>query len=380
MRIKTLAIVLAMILLVLPACGAQDEGDTSLTIAVIAPFSGDFESLGHATRDGVVLAIEEWNQRGGVLGKSIQAVLLDSQCDYTASREVTQKAIEEDGVQFTVGAVCSDAAEGVAQMATELGALQISPAAVDPELTLDFEGNVRPVVFRVPFIDPAQGTAAAKFALETFQSDSAAILYAENSDYGLALADAFEAAFKDGDGEILLRATYNQDVESYYDMLQPVRDANPDILYMPGYYNVMNRLVAQTRGFGLLQTIIGSDGWDSPSLDLGVVDGSYFTTHYSPKDPRPEVATWIQRYTSRYLVQPDTIATLSYDATNILLTSIQEAGTTTDPYQVAAKMETLTFDAISGQMTFDELHNPVKSVLIMCALNGQIFYVDRLTP
>ncbi len=379
MRMRTCAIVLGVMLLALPACRAQGE-DAALTVAVIAPFSGDFESLGRASRAGVELALAEWNQRGGVSGQLVQVVWFDAQCDYATAREVTQEAIDEQGIRFIIGEVCSDAAEGVAQVATELEALQLSPTSVDPELTLDFEGNVRPLVFRVPFIDPLQGTVAAQFALETLQADSAAILYAENSTYGLALADAFETAFTAGGGEILLRTTYNQDAESYYDRLQPVRDANPDLLYMPGYYNVMNRLVAQARGFGLLQPLIGSDGWDAPGLDLHVVDGSYFTTHYSSQDPRPEVAAWIQRYTAHYLVQPDTVATLSYDALNILLTAIQEAGTTTDPYQVAAKMEKLTFATVAGPMTFDEFHNPVKGVLLMRAFNGQIVYVDCLTP
>ncbi len=369
-----------MVLLALPACGPRDEGNTALIIAVIAPFSGDFASLGNAARDGAVLAIEEWNQRGGVLGKPVQATLLDSQCDFATARKVAQTVIEEQDVRFIVGAVCSDAAEGVAQVATRLGAVQISPTAVDPEVTLDFDGNVRPLVFRVPFIDPAQGMAAARFALENLGANSAAILYAENSAYGLALADAFETTFKASDGDIVIRATYKQEADSYYDMLQPVRDAAPDILYVPGYYTVMNRLIAQARGFGLLQPIIGSDGWDSPNLRLSAVDGCYFTTHYFPGEPRPEVAAWIQRYTARYLAPPDTVATLSYDATNILLAAIQKAGTTTDPYQVAAALETLTFDAISGQMTFDEVHNPLKGVLLVRALNGQLIYVDRVTP
>lgn len=366
-------------LLALSACGAPEQSNAALIIAVIAPFNGDFASLGNATRDGAVLAIEEWNQRGGVLGKQVQATLLDGQCDYVTARKVAQTAISEQNVQFIIGEVCSDAAEGVAQAATRLGAVQISPTAVDPEVTLDFDGKVRPLVFRIPFLDAAQGTAAARFALENLGAKSAAILYAENSDYGLALANAFETTFKGGDGEIVIRATYKQDAESYYDMLQPVRDAAPDILYIPGYYNVMNRLIAQARGFGLLQPIIGSDGWDSPDLSLSAVDGCYFTTHYFPGEPRPEVAAWIQRYTSRYLVPPDTVATMSYDATNLLLTAIQQTGNT-DPYQVAATLETLTFDAVSGQMTFDEVHNPIKSVLLVRALNGQLGYVDRLTP
>ena len=381
MRIRTfLLTALGLMVLVLSACGVQ-TGQTEgvLKVAVIAPFSGDFELWGQSTRNGVVLAIESWNQRGGVLENVVQAVLLDSKCDYETAREVAQEAVDEHNVQFIIGAVCADAAEGVAQVAMEQGVLQISPTSVDPELTLDNAGNVRWLVFRVPFIDPDQGAVAAKFALDTLGVESVGILHAENSPYGLALADAFAAAFKAGGGEVVVRRTYNQDAEVFYDVLADVRDANPQMLYFPGYYNVVNRLAFQARTFGLLQGIIGSDGWDSPELDLTTLDGSYFTAHYFAGESRPEVSDWTQRYVARYIVPPDVVATLGYDAANILLAAIQEAGTT-GPNQVADTMMSMTFEAVTGEMTFDATHNPVKGVLVLRVLNGQVVYVDRLIP
>lgn len=379
MTIKVTSI-LVIGLLLLSACGLQtgDTGDV-LKIVVIAPLSGDFEALGQSTHNGVVMAVEEWNQRGGVLGNGVQAVLLDSMCDYETAREVTQEAVDEHEAQFIIGAVCGNASEGVAQVAMANGVLAISPTSVDPETTLDAEGAVRWLVFRVPVIDPVQGTVAAKFALQELAVDSVAILYAEESDYGSSLADAFEEAFTDGDGEVVLRATYNQNDELFYDVLEDVRDAEPDIIYAPGYYNVVNRLIFQTRTFGLFQTVIGSDGWDSPGLNLQETDGSYFTTHYFAGEPRADVADWIQRYEARYIVQPDVVATLGYDAANILLSAIQEAETTV-PVDVADTMMLMTFDAITGEMTFDETHDPVKSVLMLRVRNGQVVYVARLTP
>ncbi len=382
MRSRVLALILAFILPMLPACGTQRPGEATptLVVTVVTSLAGDFAPLGTAVHNGVRLAVEEWNQRGGILGRPVQAKLYHSDCDYTTARQVAQKAIAEDGGRFIINAVCSDAAEGVAQVASRLEAVQISPTVVAPLFTQDVDGKVRPLVFRVPFIDPLQGKAAAQFALQTLRADSVAILYAENSAYGSDLADAFAEAFKEGGGEVAIRATYDQDADTYYDVLGPVRDAAPAILYLPGYYDVMNRLVVQARAFGLLQTIIGSDGWDSPDLNLAGVAGSYFTTYYFPEEPRPEVAAWIQRYTARYLAPPDVVATLSYDATNILLRAIQEAGTATDPYQVAEAMEKLTFDAVSGQITFDEFHNPLTGVLLVQVRNGQVVYVDRLNP
>ncbi|MEJ5308768.1 MAG: ABC transporter substrate-binding protein [Anaerolineae bacterium] len=367
------------LLLWAPACARQDKvGREAIVVAVIAPFSGDFEPWGAAVRNGVILAADGWNQQGGVLGRPVQVLLKDGRCDYNVARQVTTEAIKE-GAQFIIGEVCSVASEGVAQVTTDMKVLQIAPTSVDPETTLKNDGNVRPLVFRIPFLDVDQGIVAAHLALETLRADTAAILYAENSEYGLTLADAFEKTFTDGDGEILVRKTYNQDAEEYFDVLSEVRDANPDILYLPGYFNVMNRLVAQARRFGMFQTIIGSDGWDSPDLDFAVTDGSYFTTHYFSGEPRPEVKAWTQLYTARHQVEPDAVATLSYDAVNILFAAVTAAGTL-EPFAVADVLETATFEAVSGQLTFDKYHNPTKGVLVVRVFNGRVIYVDRLMP
>jgi len=248
---------------------------------------------------------------------------------------------------------------------------------VNLDLTLDGEGEVRPLVFRVPFVDPTQGTAMAKFALENLGAERVAVLYAEGSSYGGALADAFEQAFEASDGEIVARETYDQDSESFFDVLDIVREVSPDVIYVPGYYTIANRLVPQARAFGLSQIILGSDGWDSPDLRLDNVNRCYFTSHYFPREPRTAVETWIRAYEARYIVEPDALGTLSYDAANILFSAIVEAGTIA-PLSVAATMETMTFDAVSGEIKFDETHNPIKPILLLKVQDGQILFVDRI--
>lgn len=372
---------LCLVLLLLPACGLleeQQQRGQEVIVAVIAPLDGDFAPWGQAVRNGVMLAVEGWNQRGGVLGRSIQVTSHDSECDFTEARKVAEEAIRE-GAQFIIGAVCGEASRGVAQIATQFNVVQIAPTSVDPQTTLFLDRSVRPLVFRVPFLDADQGETAARFALENLNVKTAAILYAENSGYGLALAEAFQQTFTAGGGEILVRKTYNQDDDNFFNVLEEVRAANPAVLYLPGYYNGMNRLVPQARAFGMFQPLIGSDGWDSPELDFAATDGAYFTTHYFPDEPRPEVAAWKALYAARYLVDPDAVATLSYDAANILFTAITAAGTTA-PFPVAGALETLTFEAVSGQLTFDDSHNPIKGVLMVRVLNGRVIYVDRLMP
>jgi branched-chain amino acid transport system substrate-binding protein len=366
-------------LLLFPACSlGQPEPVEVLKVGVIAPFEGDFGPLGRAVRDGALLAAETWNQRGGVLGRQVQLVLKDSACDYQEAREAAQAAIDEEA-SFLIGAVCAGASEGVAQVASEAGALQISPASVDLDLTVDADGELRPLVFRVPVVDPDQGVVAARFALDQLASEQAAVLYAEESEYGEALAEAFVLAYEAGGGEVLLTRAYDQNAELFFDDLEEVREAEPDLIYMPGYYTVANVLVAQARNFGMFQTFIGSDGWDSPDLDLTVVEGSYYTTHYYPEEPRAAVRTWAQVFEQRYLVAPDVLATLSYDAATVLFSAIEEAGTL-EPLFVAQTMATMSFELVTGELSFDALHNPVKSLIMLHVREGRQTFVGRFLP
>lgn len=376
-RIAT--VLLSLLIVALPAC-ALIEGEqepSAFQFAVIAPFADEYGGLGQSVRNGVLLAVEAQNERGGLLGQPVRVILEDSACDYQTARDAAQSVIAEEGAMFIVGAVCADASEGVAQIASEAGVLQISPASVDEDFTEDAVGDLRPLVFRTPVTDPDQGVIVAKFALETLGARTAGILHAEEGDYGSALADAFTVAFEAEDGEVIVRETYDQDASQFYDTLEPVRDADPDVLYLPGYYTVINELVSQIRSFGMFQPIVGSDGWQSPNLDLTVVDDSYFPVHYFASDSRSVVGAWNALYETRYLVPPDTLATLAYDTTNVLLAAVEAAGYP-DPYSVSQVLETSMFETVSGQLAFDEAHNPIKPMVVLHVDNGAIQIEGRL--
>ncbi|MBN1874453.1 MAG: ABC transporter substrate-binding protein [Anaerolineae bacterium] len=379
-----------LLILLLCACrGNETEMQPEvLKLAVIAPFSGTFESLGRSTRDGVVLALEEWNRGGGILGRRVEVVLLDSVrndagrenvVDYISGRDAARKALDEEGVQFIIGGIFAEASEGIAQVVMEQGAFQISPATVDPDLTLDNEGRTRSRVFLTGFTDIAQGTAMAKFALENLNAEKVALIIAEENTYSTMLANAFETAFTGDGGEVVARGSYDPAGDTFFDMLDEVRDAAPDVIYLPGYYTVANRMVDQARSFGINAIFLGSDGWDDANLDLDAVQGSYFVTHYFSEDPRFEVQLWIRKFQNRYIVPPDTLATIGYDATYILLSAIQQSGSL-DPAAVADTLETMDFTLISGSLRYDEYHHPLKSIPILKVQGGQVVYVTAVEP
>jgi len=162
-------------------------------------------------------------------------------------------------------------------------------------------------------------------------------------------------------------------------VLGKVAAANVDVLFLPDYYNKVNLIAAQVKEKGIEATLLGCDGWDSPELQTELFEGAYQSNHYSPEDPRPIVQNFVSEYKAKYGATPDALATLGYDATWMLLQAISEAGVD-DAAAVKDTMAELQYDGVSGEITFDELGNPVKSAAIIKFEGGQANFFKFVAP
>jgi len=158
-----------------------------------------------------------------------------------------------------------------------------------------------------------------------------------------------------------------------------VKDADPDVLYLPDYYSTVNLIAAQAKEKGITAVMLGGDGWDSSELDRAALDGGFFTNHFSDQDTRTIVQDFVKKYTDTYGAPPDALAALAYDASNILFQGIDKAGKA-DPVAVSQALETGTFEVVSGNISYDAQHNPVKSAVMLQVKDGAVNYVDTVTP
>ncbi len=379
----SLIVILAM---ALTACGGGAAAtQKQIKVAILAPLSGAQPTFGTSTRDGALLAIDEWNAKGGVLGAQIVPVVEDSQCKADAAVNAANKVINQDKVHYIVGEVCSSASIPVSEIADANKVVQISPTSTNPSVTVDANGNVKPYVFRACFIDPFQGTVGAKFALGTLKAKTAFIMEDQSNDYVKGLATYFKQAFIAGGGKIVGDESYTGKDTDFSAIIAKISAAQPDIVYLPDYYNVVNLVTAQAKQAGIKATFMGGDGWDSSSLDTKSADGGYYTNHYSPDDPSPAVQNFLKAYGAKYKddkgnpEKPDALAALAYDATNILLTSIKNAGVD-DSTKVRDAMAAINFTGVSGNVTYDKDHNPVKSAVILAVRNNKVEYDTTVNP
>jgi len=380
MRAKHLIVFTLLVAMVaLTSCGPAATSKEPIKVAALVPLSGPVAAFGEATQNAVQLAVDEWNEKGGVLGREIELIVEDSQCSPEPAVSAANKVIDQDGVKFIIGEVCSSASIPISEVAASKGVLQVSSGSTNPQVTVDDAGNVKPTVFRACFIDPFQGGVAAKFALDDLDAQTAAVFLDQGNDYVRGLAEFFRDAFEDGGGEIVVWETYTAEDTDFSAILTKVKDAEPDILFLPDYYSTVNLQMAQALEMGIEATFLGGDGWGVGELDMEVADGGYHTDHFSADDPRDIVQEWNANYEAAYGSRPDALATLGYDAANILFKAIEEAGTD-DPVKVAEKMEEMTFNVVSGEVTYDELHNPQKPVVILEIADGERQFVKIISP
>jgi branched-chain amino acid transport system substrate-binding protein len=349
-----------------------------IKVAVLVPLSGSAPSFGISARNGALLAIQEWNGRGGVLGRPIEPILEDTQCMGDPAIELAHKVIDEDDVKFIIGEICSNASLPISEIADKRGVVQISPASTNSALTVHPNGTVKPYIFRACFVDPFQGQVMAKFARDRGFQTAFLMIDPENV-YSLGLSENFESVFVDRGGEIVGKAMYTKDQDHFSGILTQVIESNADILFLPDYYSVINRVIVQAREKGVSAVFMGGDGWDSPELDKIAAEGAFYTAHFSSLTDRPIVRGWVEYYQAEFRMPPDGIAALSYDAANMLLAAIEQAGSD-DPAVVKETLAVVEWDGVTGLIRFDRFHNPYKPAVIMQIHDRNTIFVDLVSP
>jgi branched-chain amino acid transport system substrate-binding protein len=377
--------ILAVAALVLVPQGCKKDGGgganaTQIVIGHFASMTGDTATFGTSADEGIRLALDEINARGGVLGKPVKVITEDDRSQADEAKTAASKLVNQDKVVALLGEISSSKSIAAAPVAQESKIPMVSPGSTNPKVT-----EIGDYVFRVCFIDPFQGTAMADFAMKDLKAKRLAILYPVNSDYGVGLRDFFAAAVKKGGGEIVADVSYTEksDVD-FKSQLTKIKNANPDAIYVSGYYTEAGLIARQARELGLTCPLLGGDGWDSDqTVKIGgkATDGCYFTNHYSADEQRPEVQQFVANYKKKYNGKvPDAMAILGYDALKVLCDAIIRANSTDGPKIRDALAGTRNYPGACGPITIDQNRNAQKNIVVLKIEGGQFKYVTTVKP
>ena len=349
-----------------------------IRIGEYASITGKEASLGQSSHNGTMMAIDDLNAAGGVLGRPLLLITEDTQSKPGESATAAKKLISRDKVVALLGEVASSRSLEAAPVAQLAKVPMISPASTNPKVTET--GNY---IFRTCFIDPFQGPVMAKFAQEKLRAKRVALMVSNSSAYSIGLAKFFREAFTANGGTIVLEQKYAEGDKDFKAQLTAIKAAGVDAVFNPGYYNEGALIVLQARDLGLTLPIFGADSWEAEALiELGgkAIEGAYLCSHYSPADPSPRVQNFVQAYKKRFGSTPDSNASLGYDSVLVLVDAIKRAGSTDRAKIRDALAATKNFAAVTGNITIDAQRNASKNAVIIQVRNGKFEFVQSMTP
>jgi len=385
---KKLSLMLAVMLMVLSfaGCKKSESAKDSNTIKVGLDYelSGAVATYGQSLVAGIELAFEEINKNGGVLGKQIETVKADNKSDTAESANVASKLATRDKVVAILGPATSGNTKAAAPIAIQNKVPLISASATADDVTVDSNGKVREYVFKTCFSDSFQGVIMAQFAAGDMAKKNAALLVDSTSDYSKGLAKNFKETFTKAGGTVITEQAYQAKDTDFKAVLTKIKGSNPDVIYLPGYYEEVGLIVKQARSLGLNVPILGGDGYESPKLvELAgktALNEVYFTNHYSSKDTTPEVTKFKTAFKTKYGKEPDAFNALGYDLAYFLADGLKRAGVA-DPLKLKdALASTKDFKGITGTISIDANHNPVKSITILQEKDGEPVFLKKLEP
>ena len=376
MRKINMFVVGAMVLI--GGCGKSGEVAKPETIKIggMAPLTGALAIYGVTTTNGAELAVKEINENGGVLGKKIEYVMLDTKGDSTEAVMAYNKLVDEK-VAGIIGEVTSKPTLAVAEVAVQDNMPLITPTGTQVDIT-----EVGPNIFRVCFTNPYQGKVLAITSKERLGANTVAVMLNNSSDYSDGIAKAFIEESEKLGMKVMGVEGYSDGDKDFRPQLTKLAAMNPDVILIPEYYEQAALIATQAREVGVKSIFVGSDGWDGIAKTLdqsayAAIENSHFTNHFSMEDQSEKIQNFLKDYREAYKEDPSAFSALGYDAVYMMKSAIEKAGST-DKQKVVDALKGIEYDGITGYLTFDDHNNPVKAVTVLKIENGKYVFDSKV--
>lgn len=361
------------------ALPANPETKPPIRMGHIASLTGKEAAFGIATRKGILLAIEELNAAGGVLGRSLEYRVEDIQSKPGEAATATKKLVAREKVAVVLGANASANSLEAAPICQLARVPMMAISSTAPSVTE--KGNY---IFRICFIDPFQGAVLAKFAHQSLGARRIALLTSAGAPYSVGLSNVLKERFTALGGEVVGEQKYAEGDKDFRAQLTTIRTLKPDVIAATGYYTEAALICIQARSLGLNVPVIGGDGWEAPQLtELGgkAVEGTYYSTYFSAENTAPEVRSFVNRYKERWEGEaPEAVSALGYDAVRLIADAMQRAGTTDGPALRDAIAATRNYAGVTGRTTIDEHRNSHKAAVMITVRNGRTAFYESVEP
>ena len=358
--------------------GGENTADTGpIKIAAVIPLSGSSAPTGAFMKNGMQMAIDEINAKGGVLGRQLQFDPEDEACDPTQAAAAANKAVS-NGAVVSVGGYCSGATLPTLPIFEKANIPMIIPAANSQDLV----NQKLPNVFLINGTGVQQAAAAVKFMVKDGVKTVA--LVDDNTSYSKDIATQTKKDLEaDGNVKVALATSVTAGESDYSSVVHDIMGAKPDMLYWTGYYQEGGLIINQLKAAGYAGKIMVADGSVDASLikiAAGTNANGVFATMTQTPDTIKGAETWIADYTKKFGSAPGPYSTQSYDAVRVAAEAITKAGSTDGGKIIAALQATDGFQLFSGPLKFTPEHTLTNGGFqILVVKDGKFALQDELS-
>lgn len=354
-------------------------GADTLKVGSVFPVSGPQSTFGEESVNGIDLALATLKTTDPALAAKITLVKEDDKSNPVDAANAVKKVLNVDKVDIVFGTVASSNTLAMTKAAIDAGKPLVTPASTNPQVTKEGEN-----IFRTCFIDPFQGAVLANFALNNLGKKKAAILLDHKSDYSKGLAQFFKEAFAAGGGSVVAEESYEAGKKDFKTQLTKIRGKGPEVLLIPGYYQEVGLIMKQAKQMGFQVTMLGGDGWDSPTLyqlaGADAVKDHYFSSHFAADDTDPLVQKFVKSYTEKYKAAPGAMAALGYDGILVIADAFKRAGTNDAAALKKALSSTSGFKGVSGVININAARDAEKDAVVLKTLGDKAVFAAKVAP
>jgi len=363
----------------------KKKAEEPIKIGYLANLTGDAATWGVHEKNGALIAVDEINEAGGVLGRKLELVVYDTKAKAEDAISAARRLVKEDKVVAIGGTNFSGLNIATAPIVEEGKVPQIGSYPTNPAVTVDPKtGKVRPYSFRICFTDPYQGKVIAEYLYNKLGIKEAAIIHDIGSDYSEGLTEYFIKTSTGLGGKVVSNQAFRSGDVDFRAQLTNAKNSGAKALVMPNLYKEMSLMMKQSWELGWKPVFIGGDGFSMNMFEIAgpAMEGSYWIYHLSFDDPilKPLYDKYEKKFGEKPTEIVNTVA--AYDIIYWIADAIKRAGKAEGPAVRDAIENTENLKLLHFTLTVDKAtHNPLnKPAAILKATGGKMVYLETYQP
>ena len=344
-----------------------------VTIGHVGPTSGAIAHLGKDNENGAIMAVEEINAKGLVIGGkkvTLKLITEDDAADPKQGTSVAQKLVDAK-VQGVVGHLNSGTTIPASKIYNDAGIPQVSPSATNPKYTRQGFNTA----FRMVADDTQLGGTLGRYAVKTLKGKAIAVID-DRTAYGQGVAEEFSKAVIAAGGNVVAKEFTTDKATDFNSILTTIKGKKADVVFFGGMDAVAGPMMRQMKSLGINAKFVGGDGICSTELvKLGgdaIADNQVYCAEAGgvEGESKKGMEAFKTKFKAKFGTDVQLYSPYVYDAVNVMVAAMVKAGSSEPAKYLPALAKTTGYKGVTGTVSFDAKGDVKNGALTLKTIRG----------